>query len=242
MSRVVGGKAGVRVCVPGGCVDLTPPGGWVYVSLPPRVFGWVWVWEPVFPPASVRTRQGATRRPPSRGGRVTGGSPVCPPPPLPEDQAALRPAPSPKTPTPAPPAPGPDRRSPRPAHLAATRTTPGNSGLAGPRSVRNESGPRTLRDGRGGGGAARVQLGVFPPSAEEQYGDGQGWGLGDGAGPGTGRGGAWGKPGGPWALGSPRRRPPRPLPDCLSLLNQRLSSGQLFLASSRCVPAREGTT
>lgn len=72
---------------------------------------------------------------------------------------------------PRPPAPGPSAwppakpESPRPAHLAAARRTSASSGLAGPGAMRKQRGSGFLRDGEGSS-ADRMQLRLLPPSAE----------------------------------------------------------------------------
>lgn len=143
---------------PGGaCVRLAPTRG-LCIKWPPSPG--VWVAEPVFPPASVGRRQGATSRTPLGASEGQTRGPRAPTQ-LPKAQAAR----SPQTLTPALAAPAPrqPRGTPRPAHFAATRRTSGRSGMASPGAMRKERGSGTLRAGRRVG-AARVRLQLLSPS------------------------------------------------------------------------------
>lgn len=203
----------VPVCVSPGCLGVS------------RVFGCVspspgvWMREPLFPPASVNTRQRTTSCSPSRAGLV-------PPAPAAGGPAALgaRTPPSrPWRPRPPPWSPADSDGSPRPAHLAATRKTPGSSGPARTGAGRKERGLRTRRAEDGGGSNAALpgrDSTCCRPAPRKQHGDGPGRGPGQ-------RGGAWavepraaGR--GPWEAEPRGRGPPRPhpLPDPLSAFNK----------------------
>lgn len=193
----------------------------------------VWVAEPVFPPASVGRRQGATSRTPLGASEADAG-PARPHPAaqgpgraLPSDPDSGARGPSP------PPTPRDSTTRSLRGHTADVRTL--RDGLSGCYEGRERVGDPTGRTPRRRC-ASETPVAVSLLAPREQHGDGQGRGLGEGAGPGS-EGGAWGV-GASRSLSatlSPTRR-------LFVFAKSRFLCGSAVPLSSCCVPAGEGTT